>query len=168
MIYMGVDIGGATRNGICIIDEKEHILYTNNIPFNAKAGGKGNHRRFVAAFIAKLVDEYNVDCLVIERVKMHRGSRLSKLDAIISLSKATGAIQDYNFNKCKIYDCETVSWKAQILGKRNATKEDAINFVKSKYNIDVPHDQADAIGQALYLKRYLNKDDGKFHDITEI
>lgn len=168
MIYMGIDIGGATRNGICIIDENEKILYCNNIPFNAKSGGKGNHRRFVAAFVAKLIDEYKVTHIVLERVKMHRGNRLSKLDAIVSLSKATGAIQDYIFHKdCKLYDCETVSWKAKVLGKRNGTKEDAVQFVKNRYDIDVVHDTADAICEAIYLKRYLNTKDGKFHDITE-
>lgn len=167
MIYMGVDIGGSSRNGIAIIDDNEKILYTTNVPFDKKLG-KGNHRRIIAKYVTKLIEQYKVDCLVIERVKMHRGGNFSKLADIVSLSKATGSILDYNHDKCTIYDCETVSWKARILGKRDCTKEDAVLYVKNKYDIDVPHDQADAICQALYLKRYLNTPKGKFHDITEV
>ena len=167
MIYLGCDIGGATRNGIAIIDENEKILYTTNIPYDKKRT-KGEHRRLISHYVAKLVKDYNVDVIVIERVKMHRGSRLSKLTSIISLAKISGCIIDSNFDKCKVYDCETISWKSKILGNKSATKEDAVNFVKHMYNLEVPHDQADAICQALYIKRYLqDKKRGKFQEITD-
>lgn len=167
MIYMGIDIGGSTRNGITIINDKEKILYTVAIPFD-KHKTKGDHRRFVAQHVLDLVIQYNVDMIVIERVKMHRGSNLSRLSNIVSLSKATATIIDKIFDKCKIYDCETVSWKSKILGNKSATKEDAVNFVKRVYGIEVPHDQADSACQAIYLKRYINDTvNGKFQEITD-
>lgn len=165
MKWGGVDIGGSTRVGICIIDDDENILYSTNIPKSNKTS-PSQHRRAVASAVLELVIKYEVEAIGVERVKMHRGSRLSKLSSIVSLAKATGTLLDTIDVNCKVYDFETISWKAKILGNKAASKEDAVNFIQLHYGISVPHDEADAICQALYLKRYLNKPEGHFSEIT--
>lgn len=163
--YMGVDIGNATRNGIAILNDKEQLIYSTNIPYNKKIT-KGQHRRNVAKQVRELVQEYDVKALIIERVKMHRGGNLSKLTSIISLSKITAAILDNCFDLCSVYDCETISWKANVLGHRDATKEDAVTYVLCTYKKEVPHDEADAVCECLYLIRSINKTDRIIKDVT--
>lgn len=164
---MGIDIGGSSRNGIAIVNENEELIYSTNVPYDRKKG-VGFHRRAIAEFVRQLIKKFPIEAIVIERVKMHRGKRLSKLADIVSLSKSTAGILDRTFDLCKVYDIETVSWKAQVLGTRSATKEDAVNYIKSRYGIDVPHDEADAICEALYLKRNYNLPENLFHDLTNM
>lgn len=164
--YMGVDIGGSTRNGIAIVNEKGQLIHSENIPFKSKEG-IGAHGRKVATRVRELVQEHNVEGIVIERVKMHRGKNFSKLTSIVSLSKITARVIDQVFDICKIYDIETVSWKSQVLGNRSASKEDAVNYVKLMYHKDVPHDEADAICEAIYLSRNINRPDNILNELTK-
>ena len=164
---MGVDIGGSSRVGIAIVNDKDKLLMSGNIPF-VKKEGVGSHRRKMTKHIRQLVEEFDVGAIVIERVKMHRGKRLSKLSAIVSLARAGVGVFDAVYDlECKVYDIETVSWKAQVLGTRSATKEDAVWFVKNVYKNTVPHDEADAICQAIYLARNYYRSDNIMKEITD-
>lgn len=165
MNFLGVDIGGSTRNGFAVVTDTDKLLYSGNIPFDRK-GTKFEHRKKIVSEIQRIVSEYNIQAIGIERVKMHRGSNLSKLSGITSLMKITTSILDNFSDICEIKEFETVSWKSEVLGNRSATKEDAVNFVKYVYRKEVPHDEADAICEAIFLSRNYNREDTKMKDIT--
>lgn len=166
MNFMGVDVGGSTRNGIAIVTDKDLLVHSENIAFNKKEG-IGAHGRKVAARVRELVEQHNVEAIVIERVKMHRGANLSKLASIISLAKITARIIDRVYDICKVFDIETVSWKAEVLGNRSATKDDAVWYIKQYYKKEVPHDEADAICEAIFLARNYFRNDSRFKELTD-
>lgn len=148
-ILMAIDIGGASRNGITIMNEKEQILYTDVYPYISKLG-KGNHRREISKHIRNLVIEHKVERLQVERVNLFRGNNISKLANIESLSRLVSGITDATYDLCPIYDVAVQTWKSQVLGDTSKNKEPAIWYVKMIYKMDVVHDQADSICQAIY------------------
>ncbi len=167
MNYMAIDIGGSTRNGIAIVDDLEHLIFSCNIPKDSKVS-RGEHRRNVSAVIRTLCLKYDTKVIGLERIRLHRGSHISKLSSIVSLSKITGAIIDNCCDICNIYDYAVITWKSKILGNKSATKDDSVNYIKYKYKIEVCHDEADAICCAVFLAKYLNAPNNKIDELTEL
>lgn len=159
-ILMAIDIGGASRNGITIMNEREQIIHTECYPYIKKLG-KGNHRREISKHIQQLVIQHGVERLQVERVNLFRGNNISKLANIESLSRLVAGITDATYSLCPIYDVAVMTWKSQVLGDISSNKEPAINYVKLMYKIDVVHDQADSICQAVYGIRNWNFMDKK-------
>ena len=164
MIIMGIDMGGATRNGIAIMADRDNLLYHCSVPYNEKLG-KGHHRRQLCKRISALVEEFKVDIVLVERIKQFKGkekggtkgTNISKMTNMAPLIKLTGSIIDAVSYRCKVFEVEVRSWKSQVLGDTSSDKEPSINFVKLIYKVEVPHDEADAICIACYGSRnYMN------------
>lgn len=165
MFILALDIGGATRNGWAIIDEKEKLIDHGHVDFGKKST-KGEHRRYISSFVKDLVLDYKIDLVVVERVRLFRGQNISKLSNIESLSRLVGAITDKIYNLCPIKDIEVRTWKSKILNNISKDKTYSVNFVLNQYNIEVVHDEADAICLAVYAARYLNSPENLFKDIS--
>lgn len=143
MVVCGLDIGGASTNGICVMSDSGKIIKVIEVPFKGKT--KGEHRRFVASLVRKVAQETGVTDILLEAVRLYRGGHVSPLADIMSLGKITGAIIDSCCDICEIHQVQVNSWKARVLGNKSATKEDAVNFVKKTYGLNVCHDVADSI-----------------------
>lgn len=149
IVLMALDIGGASENGIVIMNEKEQLLYKESYKFKSSAG-KGDHRRKISKHIRELCIQYGVQRILVERVKLFRGSGVSPLANIESLTRLVGGITDATFDLCPIYDVEVRTWKSQVLGNISKEKEYSINYVKLMYKLDVSEHLADAICIGIY------------------
>lgn len=177
MIVMGIDMGGATRNGIAIMGDHDKLLYHCSVPYNKKLG-KGHHRRQLSKRISSLVEEFNVNLVLVERIKQfkgkekggEKGTNISKMTNMSPLIKLTGAIIDAasQNRSVRVFEVEVRSWKSSVLGDTSSDKEPAINFVKLVYKIEVPHDEADSICIACYGSRnYINMPGVGTKEITD-
>ena len=149
MVAIGIDMGGATRNGICVMNEHHEILHRESIEYD-KSNHKGTHRRNIASKVKKLVLLYNADMVLVERVKQFKGDKHSPIENIESLARMVCAILDNCFDLCEIFDVQVSSWKSQILGHNTKDKQESIDYVYNKYKINVEHDEADSICIATY------------------
>ena len=160
VILMAIDIGGASENGSTNMNEKEQILYTEAFPY-VKKFGKGIHRRSISHHIKELVLQYKVTRIIVERVKLFRGSNISKLSNITSLWGICVGILDSVQGLCDVYDVEVRTWKSQVLNNISKDKEFSINHVKLMYNMDMKEHQADSVCIAIYGIRNWTKMDEK-------
>lgn len=148
MNILGMDIGGKTRNGICLMDsDSKEILKYSTIVYDNKSTPL-EHRKKILNEVLLYIDEYGVDCLVFERINLFRGQGISPLANIISLCKLQTTLIDNLSDKLSIYDIMVKSWKSRILKSGNATKEDSVNLVRSRYpdvetKIVIPHARKD-------------------------
>lgn len=165
IVLMAIDIGGASENGITIMNEREQILHYESVKFN-KSLGKGHHRREISKHISFLVDTYNVQRILVERVNLFRGDSVSKLANIESLSRLVAGITDATYDRCQIYDVAVKSWKAQVLGNTSKDKQFAINYVKLLYKLDVSEHVADSICIAVFGIRNWIRFEDELKNIT--
>ena len=155
---MAVDIGGSSENGITIMNEMEQILYTEAFPYRKKFG-KGFHRRSISQHIKELVEQYNVQRIIVERVKLFRGNNISKLSNITSLWGICVGILDAVQGLCDVYDVEVRTWKSQVLNNTSKNKEFSINYVKLMYKMDMKEHQADSVCIAIYgIRNWMRMD----------
>lgn len=149
MIVLGADIGGSTTNGITVMNEKFDLVYHTSVPFNKKAS-KGEHRRKIANMIGGLVRLYNVNMVVVERVKQFKGDAHSRISNIESLVRVVCTIIDSCYENCEIFDVQVGTWKSQVFGFNTKDKQVSIDYVFNKYGIEVLHDEADSVCIATY------------------
>lgn len=158
MNVLGMDIGGKTRNGFCLMNDKEVVLETSFIIYDNKQTPLA-HRSRILYEAKRYIENYKVDYLVFERINLFRGKGVSPLANIISLCKLQTTLIDNLSDKVIISDIAVRTWKSKILGNGNATKEDSIQFVLKKYpNIDIK------------LPKYKRKDPDAFiynHDLCD-
>lgn len=166
IVLMALDIGGASENGITIMNEAEQIIYKESYLFNSKLG-KGQHRRNLSQHIRELCVLYKVQRIIVERVKLFRGNHISKLSNIESLSRLVAGITDATFDICPIYDVEVRTWKSQVLGNISKDKEYSINYVKLMYKLETSEHLADSICIAIYGIRNWSLMDEKKQNISK-
>ena len=155
---MAIDIGGSSENGITIMNEMEQILYTEAFPYRKKFG-KGLHRQSISQHIKELVEQYNVQRIIVERVKLFRGNNISKLSNITSLWGICVGILDAVQGLCDVYDVEVRTWKSQVLNNTSKNKEFSINYVKLMYKMDMKEHQADSVCIAIYgIRNWMRMD----------
>lgn len=160
MIVCGLDIGGASNNGICVMNESGKIIKLLEVPFKGKT--KGEHRRFISSLVRRVVIETEATDILLEAVRLYRGGHISPLADIMSLGKLTGSIIDSCYDICNIHQVQVNSWKSRVLGSKNATKDDSVSFVLKNYGIKVSHDVADSICIArcgIYFEDVMNNKD---------
>jgi Holliday junction resolvasome RuvABC endonuclease subunit len=98
--------------------------------------------------LAKALDLcYNSDLIICEQIRLKNSFGIN-IKTIIALAEISARIADAVFPK-RIYTVDSKSWKAKVIGNGSASKEDAILFVKNKFNIETNDDCADAICMAL-------------------
>lgn len=170
MNVLGMDIGGKTRNGICLMDsESERIIKYSFIAYDSKRTPL-DHRMKILREVENYINKYKVDYIVFERINLFRGKGVSPLANIISLCKLQTTLIDNLSESVSIADIDVRSWKSRILGSAKATKEDSVKYVSKKYpevDLKIPkyvvkdpdafdwnHDLADSCLIALAAVRY--------------
>lgn len=131
--------------GLAIIEDKE-LLYFTSIAFEKNKTKKGK-REILKQTIKMIETKYLPDKIVVERTRLFSRGFISP-KTIIALGSLTTTIIDAT--NLDVYSVDTRSWKAKVIGKASASKKDTINWVKSKFDIEVNMDEADAIAIALY------------------
>lgn len=166
MNILGMDIGGKTRNGLCLMNsDSERIIKSSFIVYDSK-GTPLDHRMRILKEVRSYINDYGVDYIVFERINLFRGQGVSPLANIISLCKLQTTLIDNLSDLVPIADVVVRSWKSRILGSAKATKEDALKYVSQKYpeiDLKVPkfvvknpdpfewnHDLADSVCISLY------------------
>ena len=150
MIVVGVDIGGATTNGITVMNENMELIFHTSVEYNKKEG-KGSHRRKLSHMVSGLVQLYSADMVLVERVKQFKGKFHSKISNIESLVRVVCGIIDSCYDKCEIFDVQVGSWKSQVFGFNTDDKQVSLDYVYNKYGLVLEHhDEADSIGIATY------------------
>ena len=154
MICLGID-QSYTQIGISIaqgssIDDGELLLVRW---YNYKGlKDKTQKRRFVAKLIKKLIEKFNPDIIVVERIRLFSQGNVS-----INYMKCTGAliatIVDASYPK-KVYSADTRSWKSRVCGKASGMhagdKGVSVRYIRIRFDLDLNDDAADAICIALY------------------
>lgn len=144
MKILGIDMG--TRHfAMCFMDEKEGIYHLEELNLSKIKSHKERRFKIWSILKALNMDEMiaKPDMVVLEKVILFHKAHIN-VDTIKRLGGLTYLIVDY-YN-CPTYEVAVQSWKSAILGNRSATKQDSIDYVKNRYNIDTKNDNlADAI-----------------------
>ena|SRR3990172_1364666 len=142
MIILAVDPSYA-RIGIAVAQDGK-ILDCDSFDMDFKS--KKIARIFYRAVITTWIYKYSPDKIITERVRLFSKGFIA-LQSISALSVLLSLIVD--IADVPVYSVQTSSWKAKILGRGKATKDDAVAFAK-RLGYFGTHDQADAVCIALY------------------
>jgi Holliday junction resolvasome RuvABC endonuclease subunit len=151
---LAVDYSTA-RCGFAVMDNKLKILFYRALVLNKKGEYTHRQRRLkVSKAVKFLVAEYNCKFVVIERLRLQKGSMI-KQDVVFLLAGMFYTIS--NASEVPLYFADTRSWKAKILGNAKADKKRAVRYVEKRYKIEVNHDIADSVCLAEYAHRFPHK-----------
>lgn len=104
-------------------------------------------RRRLLRVLNSIKAMYAPDRVVIERPRLFSNGFIA-IQTVIALGSLVVIVIDA-FYPTPVFSIDTRSWKSKILGKSNASKEDAVKYVR-KLGFKVDHDAADAACMALY------------------
>lgn len=129
---LGVDLGGASRNGLALTDNINHKLLTYKTIRRVDSKNNLMHRKKVIEEINNINNEFGIDIILFESVRLfHHGN--IQMNSIKSLIKMQTTIINEFSDICPIYAIDVRSWKAKVLGNGNAKKEDSVFLIKHKY-----------------------------------
>ena len=145
---MGID-ESFTRTGIAIVSEDGVIDFCNIDFKNCK--DKTLKRAEVKKKISEIVEHYNPDVIVCERIRLFSQSFLS-INYIKATASLVSTIVDAVYPN-PVYSVDTQVWKARVCGhkkgKRKGDKEVSVRYVFNRYNLWLNDDVSDAICIAL-------------------
>lgn len=144
MIVLGID-PSYKRTGFAIVEDGK-LLY--GISANLKDyKTKKEKRKRIKDAIKVIENRYYPDKIVVERTRLYSRGFIS-LKTIIALGSLISTIVDAT--DLDVYSVDSRAFKSKVIGKANSTKEEVMNWVKIKFNIETNEDEADAIAIALY------------------
>lgn len=135
-----------TRCGFAVTEGKQ-ILDCHSLSFTSKQK-KWERRQLIKHHVADMLYQYDVTCVIVERVRTFSKGFVSTA-SIIALGSLVSTIVDACEGNVPVFSVDTRAWKANVLGSDRATKEDAVTFAE-KAGHCVDHDAADALCMALY------------------
>ena len=164
-IHNLINIDQARQCGLAIfnIDTKELIKYD----METFSSGKKIYKDYddaifhIRKMVEKLIDEYSPSTITVEGVQMQQNkavfAKLSRLQGVL-----INCLKENNINYIVI---PPVTWKSYLkISKGSKTnrkmeKQNSINFVKEKFNIDTNDNIADAICMGYYTLNKYEKDE---------
>lgn len=148
MIIIGID--PASRNcGIAVVNGAD-LLYSEQYKTGLKTGYSDQDLALELFIffkvICSLIEEYNPNMLIIENTSVQRNLNTVKMLAFFEASAMmAGAVSSI---LCKRVRTKTA--RKEVCGRGNIPKEEAIQFIKDKYNRqDFGDDESEAIIFAL-------------------
>lgn len=144
-----------TRTGVALFEGTD-LLLGADIPFKGCTTRLAK-RLALRAYLEHVLAQYGpLDIVTIERVRLHRQGRMNIGVAIaqatlVTCIRDTVALHPNGGDIVKSID--TRAWKSAVLGNPNATKQDAIWYVKACYSLEANDDLADAICMGVYASR---------------
>lgn len=156
LIVLGID-QSYTNFGVAVVKNKDELLHIDSYAlekFGDDEVGRVAARKFVESAVKALTNRFKPDIIVVERVRLKNTWGIN-LNDITCMSQLTCKIIDSAF-PIKVVSVDTRSFKSKVLGNASAKKDDAINFIKNKFNVNIDHDAAEACCMALYAwtKKY--------------
>lgn len=145
MIALGID-QSSENSGIAVANDNEELIDYTSVRLDGFKTSRAK-RKMLKNTVKLYVDRYDPEMAVIERVRMFSQNFVS-LKTIISLGSLVVAIDDAV--DIDLYSVDTRSWKSRVVGEADASKEETVEYIKNKFNVEVNHDIADAICIALY------------------
>lgn len=125
-----------------------------------KVKGKPEKRRIVRRHVLHLIVKYNIDVIVVERVRTFVGKTKPgkswagiSVPTIVALGALVATIVDtvHMHNRrsgkepIRVVSVDTRSWKSKVVGKPGASKEETVKYVaKYLWEDELDHDAADA------------------------
>lgn len=140
MIVIGCDLGNKSRNSLVVMDENRKVLEYSRIKYDSSSTTVLQHRRNICNCIREYIEKYKPDYILFEKINLFVGSHVSKLNNIVSLAFLQCTIINEFSESIGISEINVQSWKALVLGNRNATKDDSVRFVRERYpeiNLDI-------------------------------
>lgn len=134
---LGIDLGGASRNGLALYSnsEKRLVYYSTVKRYESKTNLE--HRKNIVKEIKYIQEKYGIDVIIFESIRLFSYGRI-QMQTILSLCKLQTSIIDEFSNVCDIYQVDVRSWKARVLGSAKVEKEFSVSYVKNKYkDIDI-------------------------------
>lgn len=154
MISLGFD-ESYTQIGVSVVEGKNSknakLLFYNSYNYkNCK--NKSEKRKFVKKLVKKLIEKYNPDIILVERIRTFSQNFIS-----VPYIKTTGALIATIVDTCypkEVYSVDTRSWKSRICGSASgmhrADKGVSVRYVMKRFDLTLNDDTADAICIALY------------------
>ena len=134
---LGIDLGGASRNGLALYSNKSKKLIYNKTIKRYEAKNNLEHRKNVISEIKKINDEFGIDIIIFESIRLFSAGKIA-LQTILSLNKMQTTIINEFSDICDIYQVDVRSWKARVLGSANVDKSFSLMYVKNKYpNVNI-------------------------------
>lgn len=151
--------------GIAIVDEALEIRHYEHIKF-ASHLSHYERRTILADRMHELGELFSVDFYVVEKVRQFSTDKKTKknfisMDVITAHSKIISAIIHRVYPK-SVYSVPTQDWKYRVLGERDATKRDALQYVQRLTGTPIRnHNSADAccMGIAAWTETKLYLED---------
>lgn len=146
MRLCGID-ASTTQTGFAILDDGE-LTYQTTISLKSMKDTDERIKKMMIA-LGTLIKEYNPDCLFIEN-----SWNANNIQTTMMLSNIIGAIMyiciatNTGFNKLLPSQWRKAIGIDMAKKKRPELKQEAIDYVKNKYGIEVNDDAAEAIGIA--------------------
>lgn len=134
---LAIDIGGATRNGVALFNNKTKELVTYKTIRRIDAKTNLEHRMNIVNVIKDINKSYPIDIMIFESIRLFSYGHI-QLPTILSLEKVhTTLINEFSDN-FDIYQVDVRSWKAKVLGTAKADKIASINYIQKHYpNINI-------------------------------
>lgn len=129
---LGIDLGGASRNGLALYSNNDKKLLYNKTIKRYEAKTNLEHRNNVIAEMKKINNEYGIDIIIFESVRLFSRGKIA-LQTILSLNKMQTTIINEFSDICDIYQVDVRSWKSRVLGSANVDKSFSLRWVKNKY-----------------------------------
>lgn len=134
---LGIDLGGASRNGLALYSNENKKLIYNKTIKRYEAKNNLEHRKNVISEMKKINDEFGIDIIIFESIRLFSAGKIA-LQTILSLNKMQTTIINEFSDICDIYQVDVRSWKARVLGSANVDKSFSLMYVKNKYpNVNI-------------------------------
>ena len=146
MISCGIDYSTANI-GVSIVEKRDRS-WDLHFATTISLGHIESHsikRIYACDVIGPILREFNPELVLMERIRLFKSSFIS-FDAIVRLSAIFAAIVDLRV--APVYSADTNSIRKNVLGRAKATKEDVVDWVNKKWDLDLSdkkHDLADSI-----------------------
>ena len=133
-------------SGYAVFEDNQYIA--SGVVDMSKSKLETNERSFeMAKALWKVLKEYKPDILILEDVQQQSGVK-----TVITLARLAGMIIGYaEAHKVKVHILAPAQWRAVLhysqgpKVKRAELKQQSINYVKEKYNLDAIEDECEAV-----------------------
>lgn len=129
---LAIDIGGATRNGVALFNNKTKQLVEYKTVRRIDAKTNLEHRMNLVNAIKEINNKYPIDIMIFESIRLFSYGHI-QLPTILSLEKVHTTLINEFSDKFDIYQVDVRSWKAKVLGTAKADKITSVNYVKKLY-----------------------------------
>jgi Holliday junction resolvasome RuvABC endonuclease subunit len=157
MIHMSMD--QATNKFALSVFDNEKLIHSQQYELSKYIAYEEMDKRLstVNKIMIKAIKEYKVEFVVLEDIFLKvGGGGYSGYNSFKTLAQLLGILTNSLYDMGMLYTLVKASeWRKTcgIKGKDKIQKVNCINFVKDKFGLDVPEDEAEAIGISYHTAK---------------